>query len=53
MVMTMNKLLKTGFMLILTVLMASCSSHNPYLDPDAQRERAKDSQDELHRDTSR
>jgi len=53
--MTMNRILKTGLMLMLTVLTLSCASpgHNPYGDPDAQRDRAKQAQDELHRDTSK
>ena len=41
-------------MLILAVLTLSCSSHNsPYNDPDSQRERAKEAQDEMRRDMSR
>ena len=44
--------LKTGFMLILTVLtLVACSSHSPYGDPDAQRDRSKGAQDEMRRDT--
>ncbi|MCW8924466.1 MAG: hypothetical protein OQK69_12720 [Gammaproteobacteria bacterium] len=49
----MNKLLTTGFMLILVALMSSCSSQTTYGDPDAQRERSKQAQDEMRRDTSR
>lgn len=48
----MKKFLTTGLMLILAVLTLSCSGHNPYNDPDSQRERAKQAQDELRRDTS-
>ncbi|MCK4705557.1 MAG: hypothetical protein KAT90_08765 [Gammaproteobacteria bacterium] len=44
--------LKTGFMLILTVLtLVACSSYSPYGDPDSQRDRAKGAQDEMRRDT--
>lgn len=49
----MNKFLITGCMLILAVLTLSCSGHSPYNDPDAQRERAKEAQDEMRRDMSR
>ncbi len=50
----MNNTLKTGFMLILTVLMlVSCASSNPYSDPDSQRDRAKKAQDEMSRDISK
>ena len=43
--------LKTGFMLILTVLtLVACSGHT-YNDPDAQRDRSKGAQDEMRRDT--
>ena len=50
----MNNTLKTGFMLILTVLMlVSCASNNPYNDPDSQRDRAKKAQDEMSRDMSK
>ncbi|MBI3187843.1 MAG: hypothetical protein HYZ31_08305 [Gammaproteobacteria bacterium] len=49
----MNKFLITGFMLILTVLTLSCSSQSPYNDPDSQRERSKQAQDELRRDVSK
>ena len=45
----MNKLLKSGFILILVVLMSSCSSYSPYNDPDGQRERSKQAQDEMSR----
>ena len=49
---TMINSLKTGFMLILTVLiLASCTSPNPYGDPGAQRDRSKEAQDEMRRDT--
>ena len=44
--------LKTGFMLILTVLtLVACTSTNPYGDPDSQRDRSKGAQDEMRRDT--
>ena len=44
--------LKTGFMLILTALtLVACTSHNPYNDPDSQRDRSKEAQDEMRRDT--
>lgn len=49
----MNTLLKSGFLLILAMLMLSCSGHSPYGDPDAQRERARDAQGEMNRDISR
>lgn len=43
--------LKTSFMLILTVLtLVACSGYT-YGDPDAQRDRSKDAQDEMRRDT--
>ena len=50
---TMNNILKTGFILILTVLSLAACSSSPYGDPDAQRDRSKDAQDEMRRDTSR
>lgn len=45
--------LKTGLLLLLTMLMlVACStSPNPYGDPGAQRDRSKDAQDEMRRDT--
>jgi len=53
----MNRILKTGLMLLLTMLTLACASqgpaHNPYGDPDAQRDRARQAQDELHKDTSK
>lgn len=49
----MNKYLKTGFMLLLTALLAACATHSPYNSPDSQRERSKDAQDEMRRDTSK
>lgn len=49
----MNKLFVTGFILIFTVSgLVACSS-NPYGDPGAQRERSKQAQGEMRRDTSR
>ena len=47
----MNNILKTGFMLILTVLTLVACSSNPYNDPDSQRERSRSAQDEMSRDT--
>lgn len=50
----MNKLLKTGFMLMLTALMlTACESYSPYGDAGSQRDRSKDAQDEMRRDTSK
>ena len=49
----MNILIKTGLLLLLTLLMSSCAGHSPYNDPDAQRERAKEAQEEMRRDMSR
>ena len=52
----MRPAVKTNIILILTaLLLAACSSapHNPYGDPDSQRERSKQAQDEMSRDTSR
>ncbi|MDH5473395.1 MAG: hypothetical protein OEY87_05200 [Gammaproteobacteria bacterium] len=46
----MNRFLKTGFIVILAMLTLSCSNLNPYSDPDSQRERAKQAQDEMRRD---
>ena len=44
--------LKTGFLLILTVLtLVACASYSPYGNPDAQRDRSKGAQDEMRRDT--
>ena len=43
--------LKTGFMLIITLLTLVACSSNPYSDPDSQRERSKGAQDEMRRDT--
>lgn len=41
--------LKTGFLLILTALaLVACSGYT-YNDPDAQRDRSKDAQDEMRR----
>lgn len=52
--MTMRDILKTGFMILLTVLtLAACSSSSPYGDADSQRERSKEAQDEMRRDTSK
>ena len=48
----MNKYLKTGFMLLLTALLAACSTNNPYNSPDSQRDRSKDAQDEMRKDKS-
>ena len=50
--------IKTGIALVLTVLaLAGCSSspepRDPYNPADAQRDRAKDAQDELSTETSR
>lgn len=47
----MNKFILTGFMFIFTVLLSSCASNSPYNDPDAQRDRAKEAQEEMRRDT--
>ncbi|MDH5611500.1 MAG: hypothetical protein OEY66_03455 [Gammaproteobacteria bacterium] len=48
----MDNTLKTAFLLMLTVLtLVACSSFNPYGDPDAQRDRSIDAQDEMRRDT--
>ena len=47
----MNRFLKTGLLLILAVLSISCSSSSIYNDPDSQRERAKEAQGELSRET--
>ena len=38
---------------LVALALAACASHNPYGDPDAQRDRSKDAQDEIRRDTSR
>ncbi|MDH5611512.1 MAG: hypothetical protein OEY66_03515 [Gammaproteobacteria bacterium] len=44
--------LKTGFLLIVTVLtLLACSGNSLYGDPDAQRDRSKQAQDEMRRDT--
>ncbi|MDH5712164.1 MAG: hypothetical protein OEZ15_10960 [Gammaproteobacteria bacterium] len=43
--------LKTGFLLLLTVLTLIACAGSPYADPDAQRSRSKDAQDEMRRDT--
>jgi uncharacterized protein YcfL len=47
----MNNIIKTGFMLILTVLTLIACSSNPYGNPDSQRDRSKSAQDEMRRDT--
>lgn len=41
----------TLFSLLLVSIMsvAGCSNHNPYGDPDSQRDRSKDAQDEMSR----
>ena len=50
----MGKVIKSIVLLIITTLsIIGCSSNSPYGDPDAQRERSKDAQDEMRRDTSR
>lgn len=38
---------------LLTASLSACGTHNPYGDPDSQRERSKDAQGEMRRDTSR
>jgi len=43
--------IKTGFLLILTVLTLVACASSPYGDPDAQRDRSKEAQDEMRRDT--
>jgi len=48
---TMINSLKTGFLLLLTALtLVACTGHT-YGDPDAQRDRSKEAQDEMRRDT--
>ena len=42
-----------ALMFITTGLAACSSTSSPYGDPDAQRDRSKDAQDEMRRDTSR
>ena len=55
----MNTVVKTNIVLLLTVLLiAGCSSssepqEDPYNQADSQRSRAKQTQDELSRETSR
>jgi hypothetical protein len=49
----MTKAIRSALLLVFTaVTLVACSS-NPYNDPDSQRERSKDAQDEMRRDTSR
>lgn len=49
----MKSLIKTNIVLLLTALSVVACSSNPYNDADSQRERAKQTQDELSRDTSK
>jgi hypothetical protein len=50
----MKNILKTGFMILLTMLtLTACSGSSPYGDADSQRERSKEAQDEMKRETSR
>ena len=48
----MNNTLRTGFMLLLTALtLVACAGYSPYGDPDSQRDRSTDAQDEMRKDT--
>ena len=51
----MIKAVKTILLLIFiaTGISACAGSSSPYGDPDGQRDRSKDAQDEMRRDTSR
>lgn len=40
-------------LLLVTIALSACGTSNPYDDADAQRERSRDAQDELRRDSSR
>ena len=42
----------TLLVIFMTSVITACSS-SPYNDPDSQRERSRDAQDEMRRDTSR
>ena len=49
----MTKAIRSALLLFFTMITLVACSSNPYNDPDSQRERSKDAQDEMRRDTSR
>jgi hypothetical protein len=44
---------KSAFLVLAALTLVACAGTSPYNDPDSQRERSKDAQDEMRRDTSR